>query len=56
VFARAARSCAARRNALWARRVDPVTQLTDEGHWPYPTRITDAEAYEAQMRRLLGLE
>jgi hypothetical protein len=41
---------------LWAYRVDPVEQLTAEGHWPYPTRITDTEAYNAQMRRLLGLD
>jgi hypothetical protein len=41
---------------LWARRVDPVQDLKDEGHRPYPTCITDRDAYNAQMRRLLGLD
>lgn len=27
---------------LWARRVDPVEQLTDEGHWPYPPESSTA--------------
>jgi hypothetical protein len=40
---------------LWARVVPTVENLTAEpARWG--ARITDAEAYEIQMRRLIGLD
>lgn len=41
---------------LWARVVVSVEELTETPASPYKVRITDLEAYNAQMRRLLGLE
>lgn len=41
---------------LWARVVVPVEELTETPAWPHNPRITDHEAYNVQMRRLLGLD
>lgn len=41
---------------LWARVVVPVEELSVEPSARYSVRITDIEAYNEQMRRLIGID